>query len=120
MKKIFKNLIILFFVFIVFCIPQKMIFGKANFPDSSKLQPAPANVLPNISGNINYNNDKNDVAENFQDPADNFIRNLIIPNLKTNNSDDNKELGFILKIIVFFVISIIFLIIFLFVIKNKK
>lgn len=97
-----------------------MISGKADFPDSKKLQPAPVDVKPNISGNVNSDLDKNESV--------NFLQNLIFPDenkkdVATENgviSENTYKTGYFLKIFLFLAISFIFLLVFLFVRKKNK
>jgi hypothetical protein len=120
MKQITKILII-FFISVLFCFPSKIIFSKVDFPDSRKLQPAPTNITPNISGNINYNFDKEETKTNF-------FQDLFFPQDKEKNIDiendifpgKNNKTGYFLKIVIFFTIAFIFLMIFIFVRKRNK
>ncbi len=104
----------------LFCnFSASIVFSKADFPDSSKLQPPPENVYPNISGNINSNlSEENNVIENLQNSTEKFLKDLIYSD--NTETENNSNSGFFLKIIIFFAIAFVFFIIFIFVRKINK
>lgn len=53
MKIIFRFIIYILLSSLFFCTGDMHAAKKAVFPDSRTLQPAPANISPNFSGNIN-------------------------------------------------------------------
>jgi hypothetical protein len=115
MKKSFKILIIVF----TFCLSNFLaptVFAKADFPDSSKLQPTPTDVHPNISGNINSELGENNAIEKLQNSTEKILENLISPNYQ----NDNSNFGYLFRAVVFLIIAFVFFIVFIFVRKDNK
>jgi len=131
MQNIAKIFIIIVLFFCYYFNFNSAIFAQVVFPDSRKLQPIPEGVRANVSGNINSdNNNQNKIINN---PSDNYketyaggdyseLINSSEENLNNTNSKSKNlfNLSKYAKQIVFFALSSIFLIIFLFAIKNKK
>ena len=52
-KKLLEKLVIVVLIFCIFGAQKTFALKRAIFPDKKSLQPMPADVHPNISGNIN-------------------------------------------------------------------
>ena len=80
---------------------------RAIFPDAQSLQPLPANVHPNISGNVNSTTQIN--PEENKSPIQNASNNVAPVEVKITTK--NTPLYYILwSVILFFIVLIIILI----------
>jgi hypothetical protein len=127
MKKLDK--VFFSILFLIFCFHLNVIvLAQAVFPDRLKLQPMPADVQPNISGSINSNPEiRNETINNS--------KNTSVLNADYSNSEDldknNPKGGDLvskdiittdkyIKLKIFVWISVVFIVIFLFIIRRRK
>jgi len=118
MKK--TNKLIFIILFSVFCFGIDItVLAQAVYPDSSVLQPIQTGVHPNISGSVNSStNVKQDTANNFLgNPENDDYSNQT--NLGTNNSNGENVKKYS-KMILFFCIGMVFILIFFFVSKRNE
>ena len=83
--KFFVKIFFVLIILSIFYAPSALAYKSANFPDSTKLQPMPENVVPNISENIN-SEPRPDLAG--QDP----LELDLLPSGQPANSDLNKNI----------------------------
>lgn len=71
--KFYKVYIFILIIIACFYFAEARASQKAVFPDSRSLQPAPANIKPNLSGNVNSREDGKTLSaqgkENISDPV---------------------------------------------------
>lgn len=112
-NKMNKKFIILVCIIILLFSSQNAMALKAIFPDSSKLQPAPAGIHANISGNINSHVDAVSSAQDLSDFNPLKIGDTSNKNIANNSSslkNNTHQYNFLWLIILF--IIIIFIIVF--------
>lgn len=102
--KISKIIFVLVLGFIA-CVPSAMALKRAPFPDSSSLQPIPADVQPNISGNVNSSVgvDQPSAFEHVlpnSETESNFNVPLTQENLNQNTGDSYGAYGIVTTIII--------------------
>ena len=112
------NKLFLIILFSVFCFGFDITAStQAVFPDRSALQPMPADAHPNISGSINSNTDIQQEVKN------NFIDSSVNDNKYDSSNqavESIKNMQKYSKIILFFSISLVFIVVFFFITKRNK